>query len=137
MRQEWYWTVRVVLSCGNTCARLLRPPIPFPPTSAPPPPPPPPGTFTITFYGQTVRVQWDVSAVDMATALNSLSTINSVSVSRNRNAHGHTWLITFVDMPYPGSLYNQVGVVWHCVVACCPSTHARTRTRFVRSLNSH
>jgi hypothetical protein len=68
------------------------------------------GTFTVTFYGQVVRVQWDVQAVDMKAALESLSTVDAVSVSRNRNAFGHTWLVTFTGMPYPGSLWNQLSV---------------------------
>jgi hypothetical protein len=68
------------------------------------------GTFSVMFYGQTVRVNWDVQALDMKAALQTLSTVGEVQVTRNRQEHGHTWLITFVSMPYPGDLYNQLFV---------------------------
>jgi hypothetical protein len=78
------------------------------------------GTFTLSFDGQTTeQLPYDASALVVEEALESLCTINDVSVSRSLNCNpepgydqctdsqGYTWLVTFVDVPYPGSQQNK------------------------------
>ncbi|CAE7918612.1 unnamed protein product, partial [Symbiodinium sp. KB8] len=68
------------------------------------------GTFGLTYHGQTIRIDWNEAAVNMKAKLESLSVVNQVHVTRNILAHGYTWLVTFVDMPYSGDLAGEMSV---------------------------
>ena len=48
-------------------------------------------------------------------------------MTRNRNAHGHTWLITFVDMPYDGNLFNRLSVSSVGMIGSSPNVYVGTR----------
>jgi len=74
------------------------------------------GTFTLSFDGQTTPdLPWDISASGLKEALEGLSTINTVDVTRDfscstepglhqcRDPQGLTWLITFSHPLYPGN----------------------------------
>ena len=69
------------------------------------------GTFIVEFDGQlTDSLPYDVSALDMQAALNGLVTIGKVTVSRNilLASGGHSWSVTFSDMPYPGTQESKL-----------------------------
>ena len=57
---------------------------------------------------QTSDLDFDISADKMEAALEDLSTVNQVSVTREIVAHGFTWLITFNKMTYAGDLNGQL-----------------------------
>ena len=62
------------------------------------------GTFTVSYLGQkTAQLPYDVSAKAMEQALEGLCTVKDVNVERNTIQHGHSWIITFTSMHYPGS----------------------------------
>ena len=67
------------------------------------------GTFTLQFDGQTTSdLDFDISADKMEAALQDLSTVNDVSVTREVVAHGFTWLVTFNKMAYAGDLAAEL-----------------------------
>jgi hypothetical protein len=67
------------------------------------------GTFTLDYDGQTTpRLDFDISAAQMEKALNGLSSITDVTVSREVVGHGFTWLVTFNQMTYAGDLSGEL-----------------------------
>ena len=67
------------------------------------------GTFTLQFDGQTTSdLDFDISADKMEAALQDLSTVNEVSVTREVVAHGFTWLVTFNKIAYAGDLAAEL-----------------------------
>ena len=62
------------------------------------------GTFRVGFMGDmTGQLPYDISAVGMEVAIESLATIGDVSVERFRNGFGYDWRVTFLtelfDLP--------------------------------------
>jgi len=67
------------------------------------------GTFTLNYDGQeTRRLDFDISTAEMVHALEELSTIHDVSVSREVVGHGFTWLVTYNQMNYAGDLAGEL-----------------------------
>jgi hypothetical protein len=58
----------------------------------------------------TAPLAYDVSAARMKRELEALCTVGGVHVSRNIVQNGHTWLVTFHSMDYPGDLESLLKV---------------------------
>jgi len=80
----------------------------------------PAGTFVLIFDGlQTGELDFNISAVGMKTALEKLTSINTVNVERFlfcsqetgrnncNNERGYTWRITFVDVILNGNQWQE------------------------------
>jgi len=78
------------------------------------------GTFNVKFDGQVSGdLPYDVSAEGMQLAISSLCTVGDVIVTRHlrcsadaglnqcADPQGYTWLVTFVQMPYPGDQHYR------------------------------
>ena len=67
------------------------------------------GTFSLSYHGQmTDRLEYDISAAGMKSALMSLCTVTEVSVTREIVKYGYTWLVTFATMQYGGNLQGEL-----------------------------